>query len=43
LHRAVVDAGKAIKDYEQKAAPNLAQLAADFKAFVDSLKPSGAR
>ena len=37
-NRAVVDAGKAIKNYEQKAAPNLAQLAADAKAYIDSLK-----
>jgi hypothetical protein len=42
-NRAVVDASKAIKDYEQKAAPNLAQLAADAKAYVDSLKSSKAR
>ena len=42
-NRAVVDAGKAIKDYEQKAAPNLAQLAADSKAYIDSLKSSDAR
>lgn len=42
-NRAVVDAGKATKDYEQKAAPNLAQLAADAKAYVDSLKSSGAK
>jgi hypothetical protein len=42
-NRAVVDAGKAIKDYEQKAAPNLAQLEAASKAYIDSLKSSGAR
>jgi hypothetical protein len=42
-NRAVVDAGKSIKTYEQKAAPNLAQLAADAKAYVDSLKSSKAR
>jgi hypothetical protein len=37
-NRAVVDAGKAVKDYEQKADPNLAQLAADAKSYTDSLK-----
>jgi len=42
-NRAVVDAGKDIKDYEQKAAPNLAQLAVDAKAYVDSLKSCKAR
>ena len=42
-NRAVVDAGKAIKDYELRAAPNLAQLAAAAKAYIDSLKPSGAK
>ena len=40
-NRAVVDAGKAIKDYEQKIAPNLAQLAADAKAYTASLKAPG--
>ena len=39
-NKAVVDAGKAIKGYEHKAAPNLAKLAADAKAYVDSLKSS---
>jgi len=39
-NREVVDAGRAIKDYEQNAAPNLAQLAADAKAYIDSLKSS---
>ncbi|MBC8357203.1 MAG: hypothetical protein H8E66_34970 [Planctomycetes bacterium] len=39
-NRAVVDAGKAVKDYEQKADPNLAKLAADAKAYTDSLKSS---
>ena len=38
---AVVNAGKAVKDYEQKADPNLAQLAADAKAYTDALKSSG--
>ena len=42
-NREVVDAGKAIKDYEQKAAPNLVQLEADSKAYIDSLKSSDAR
>ncbi len=37
-NRAVVDAGKAVKDYEGNAAPNLARLAADAKAHIDSLK-----
>ena len=37
-NRAVVDAGKAIKDYEQKAASRLAQLEADARAYIDSLK-----
>jgi len=40
-NRAVVDAGKAIKDYEQKIAPNLVQLAADAKAYTASLKAPG--
>lgn len=40
---AVVNAGKAVKDYEQKADPNLAQLAADAKAYTDALKSSGAK
>ncbi|MBL6705016.1 MAG: hypothetical protein ISQ06_02815, partial [Planctomycetaceae bacterium] len=39
-NRAVVDAGKAVKDYEQKADPNLAKLAADAKTYTDSLKES---
>ena len=42
-NRAVVDAGKAIKDYEQQADPNLAQLEADSKAYIDSLKSSDAQ
>ncbi len=42
-NRAVVDAGKAVKDYEQKADPNLAQLAADAKAYTDALKSSGVK
>lgn len=33
-NRVVVDAGKAVNDYEQKADPNLAQLAADAKAYI---------
>lgn len=37
-NRAVVDAGKAVKDYEQQADPNLAQLEAKSKAYMDSLK-----
>ena len=42
-NKAVVDAGKAIKDYEQQAAPNLIELAADAKAYSDSLKTSEAK
>jgi hypothetical protein len=42
-NRAVVDAGRAITDYEHKAAPNFAQLAAKSKAYLDSLKSSNAR
>ena len=42
-NRAVVDAGKSVKDYEQKADPSLAQLAADAKAYTDSLKSSEAK
>jgi hypothetical protein len=37
-NKAVVDAGKAIKEYEQKAAPNLVKLEADSKTYIDSLK-----
>lgn len=39
-NRAVVDAGKAIKDYEEQAAPNLNQQAVEAKAYTDSLKSS---
>ncbi len=42
-NKAVVDAGKAIKDYEQQAAPDLIQLAADAKAYSDSHKSSEAK
>lgn len=42
-NREVVDACKAIKDYEQKAAPRLSQLAADAKSYTDSLESSGAK
>ena len=42
-NRAVVDAGKAVKDYEQKSDSNLAQLAADAKAYTDALKSGGAK
>ena len=42
-NRAVVEAGKAIKDFEREAAPNLAQLEAASKAYLDSLKSSNAR
>jgi hypothetical protein len=37
-NRIVVDAGNAIKDYEHRAALNLAQLETESKAYVDSLK-----
>lgn len=42
-NRAVVDAGKAIKEYEQQAAPHLTELEAASKAYVDSLKSSKAQ
>jgi hypothetical protein len=42
-NRAVVEAGKAIKSYELQADPKLAQLAADAKTYLDSLKSSDAR
>ena len=42
-NKAVVDAGKAIKDYEQQSAPDLSQLAADAKEYSDSLKSSVAK
>ncbi|EMI19784.1 hypothetical protein RMSM_03294 [Rhodopirellula maiorica SM1] len=41
-NRAVVDAGKAIKDYEHQASPGLTQLEAASKAYIDSLKSSDA-
>jgi hypothetical protein len=37
-NRAVVDAGKAIKDYERDAAPHLVTLETESKAYNDSLK-----
>jgi len=42
-NRAVVDAGKSIKAYEEHAAPNLTQLATEAKAYTDSLKSAGAK
>ena len=36
-NRATADASKAIKEYEQQADPNLAKLAAEAKAYTDSL------
>ena len=42
-NKAVVEAGKAIKEYEQKAAPNLVKLEADSRAYIDSHKSSDAR
>jgi hypothetical protein len=38
-----VDAGKAIKDFEREAAPNLAQFEVASKAYLDSLKSSNER
>ena len=40
-NRAVVDAGRAIKDYEEKADPQLTKLADAAKAYTDSVKSSG--
>jgi len=37
-NKAVVDAGKAIKDYERNADPNLRELEAASKAWINSLK-----
>lgn len=42
-NRAVVDAHRAIKDYEHEADPNLAPLEAASKAYIDSFKSSDAR
>ncbi|MDP7302555.1 MAG: hypothetical protein QGG09_05605, partial [Pirellulaceae bacterium] len=42
-NRAAVDAGKAIKEYENQAAPNLIQLAAAARTYIDSLKSSNAK
>ncbi len=42
-NRAVVDAGKAVKEYEQKAAPNLVKLEAASKAYLNSRKSSNAK
>ena len=42
-NRAVVDAGKAIKEYEHKAAPQLVQLEAAAKKHLESLKPPKAK
>ena len=39
-NKAVVDAGRAIKNYEEKADPELTKLAAAAKAYSDSLKES---
>ncbi len=35
-NREVVDAGRAVKEYEEQAAPHLVKLAADAKAYSDS-------
>lgn len=42
-NKAVVDAGKAIKAYEERAAPDLSHYAAEAKAYTNSLKPSKAK
>lgn len=42
-NQAVVDAGKALKEYERKADPNLAKLEAASKAFLDTLKSRNSR
>ena len=41
-NRVVVDAGKAIKEYEQQAAPHLTELEAASKDYLDSFKTSKA-
>lgn len=41
-NRTVVDAGKAIKDYELQADPDIARLAARSKAYIETLKSSEA-
>ena len=40
-NKTVVEAGKAIKEYEAQADPDLAQLAAKARAYTESLKSSG--
>ena len=42
-NKAVVDALQAIKDYEHKAAPDLAELAAASKAYIDTLRSPHAK
>lgn len=42
-NRMVVDAGKAIKTYEEQAYPKLTQLATAAKAYLDSRKSAGAK
>jgi hypothetical protein len=42
-NKAVVDAGKAVKEFEHKVDPNLAKLETASKAYIDSLKSSQAR
>lgn len=42
-NKAVVDAGKGIKEYEEEADPNLAKLAAQAKAYTETLKSSDAK
>lgn len=42
-NRAVVDAGKVTKEYEHDADPNLAELEAASKAYIDTLKSSNAK
>ena len=42
-NRAVVDATQAVKEYEEQAAPDLVQLAADARAYTRSLESIDAR
>ena len=42
-NKAVVDAGKAVKEFEHKVNPNLAKLETASKAYIDSFKSSQAR
>lgn len=42
-NKAVVDALRAMKDYEHKAAPKVAELEAASKAYIDTLKSSNSK